>query len=77
MTAQSRHRIGMTGWMAVSQRQRGLELCAIYPDQPFDFGEPGYFLPRDVVLKQFVDPWLHIAIESGVWTRLMQTYQGP
>jgi cyclohexadienyl dehydratase len=53
------------------------ELCAIHPDQPFDFGELGYLLPRDVVLKQFVDQWLHITIESGVWKRLLQPYLGP
>ena len=52
-------------------------LCAIHPDQPFDFGELGYLLPRYVVVKQFVDQWLHIATESGVWTRLIQTYPGP
>ena len=58
------------------QQRLYLELYAIFPDQPFDLAEPGYFLSCDVVLKQFVDLWLHIAIESGVWTRLMQTYQG-
>ncbi len=53
------------------------DLCAIHPDQPFDFGELGYLLPRDIVLKQFVDQWLHIAVETGLWTRLLQTYLGP
>ena len=53
------------------------DLCAIHPDQPFDFGELGYLLPRDIVLKQFVDQWLHIAVESGAWTRLLQIYLGP
>lgn len=59
------------------QQRLHLGLCAIHPDQPFDFGELGYLLPRYVVLKQFVDQWLHIATESGVWTRLIQTYPGP
>jgi cyclohexadienyl dehydratase len=53
------------------------ELCAIHPDQPFDFGELGYLLPRDIVFKQFVDQWLHIAIESRMWPKLAATYLGP
>jgi cyclohexadienyl dehydratase len=52
-------------------------LCAIHPDQPFDFGELGYLLPRDVVFKLFVDQWLHIAVESGAWGRLEARYLGP
>jgi len=53
------------------------DLCAIHPDQTFDFGELGYLLPRDVVLKQFVDQWLHIAMENGTWRSLLKTYLGP
>ena len=53
------------------------ELCAIHPDQPFDFGELGYLLPRDVVLQQFVDLWLHVAKETGALGRLEHTYLGP
>ena len=41
------------------------ELCAINPDQPFDFAEIAYLLPRDVALKAFVDQWLHIQTETG------------
>jgi cyclohexadienyl dehydratase len=52
-------------------------LCAIHPDQPFDFGELGYLLPRDIVLQQFVDQWLHIVVESGTWSRLVERYLGP
>jgi len=52
-------------------------LCAIHPDQPFDFGELGYLLPRDIVLKQFVDQWLHITMENGVWPALLARYLGP
>ncbi|HVX99098.1 MAG TPA: transporter substrate-binding domain-containing protein [Pseudorhodoplanes sp.] len=43
------------------------ELCAIHPDKPFDFAEKAYLLPRDMALKQFVDAWLHIARETGVY----------
>lgn len=41
------------------------ELCAIHPDSPFDYGELGYLLPRDAVLKAWVDQWLHIATQTG------------
>lgn len=40
-------------------------LCAIHPDQPFDFAEKAYWLRRDVVLKDFVDQWLHMIVANG------------
>lgn len=41
-------------------------LCAINPDQPLQYGEMGYLLPRgDVVFKAFVDQWLHLAKATG------------
>jgi cyclohexadienyl dehydratase len=51
-------------------------LCAIHPDQPFDFGELGYLLPRDIVLKDYVDQWLHISVENGTWGQLLVKYLG-
>ncbi|CAO3418113.1 transporter substrate-binding domain-containing protein [Azospirillum endophyticum] len=41
------------------------ELCAIHPDQPFDFSEKAFLLPRDIVLKLWVDQWLHQAVATG------------
>jgi cyclohexadienyl dehydratase len=52
-------------------------LCALHPDQPFDFGELGYLLPRDIVFKLFVDQWLHITVGSGALARLEEKYLGP
>ena len=43
------------------------ELCAIHPDKPFDFAEKAYMLARDPALKAFVDQWLHIAKETGIY----------
>ncbi|QKM48860.1 Cyclohexadienyl dehydratase [Burkholderia glumae] len=41
-------------------------LCSVHPDQPFQFGEKAYMLPRgDVVFQQYVDQWLHLARETG------------
>ena len=45
------------------------KLCALHPDAPFDFSEKAVLLPRDDVLKAYVDQWLHQAIESGAFAR--------
>ena len=46
-------------------------LCAINPDEPLQYGEMGYLLPRgDVVFKAFVDQWLHLAKASGEFGRI-------
>ena len=47
------------------------ELCAVNPDQPFDFSELAYLLPRDPALKAWVDQWLHIQSETGEQKRLL------
>ena len=47
------------------QKQHPGALCAIHPDQPFDFAEKAYWMPRDMALKQFVDQWLHLSMEDG------------
>ena len=47
------------------------ELCAVHPDQPFDFSELAYLLPRDPALKAWVDQWLHIQLETGEQKRLL------
>jgi cyclohexadienyl dehydratase len=46
------------------------ELCAIHPETPFDFSELAYLLPRDIVLKAYVDQWLHISAETGEYAKL-------
>jgi cyclohexadienyl dehydratase len=45
-------------------------LCAVHPDQPFDFAEKAYWLQRDAALKDFVDQWLHIALEDGSFKKI-------
>ena len=50
-------------------------LCAINPDQPLQYGEMGYLLPRgDVVFKAFVDQWLHLAKASGEFQRTFDQF---
>ncbi len=46
-------------------------LCAVHPDQPFNFSELAYLLPRDPALKAWVDQWLHIQDETGEWQKLL------
>ena len=45
-------------------------LCAIHPDQPFDFAEKAYWMPPDPALKAFVDQWLHLMKENGEFDAL-------
>jgi cyclohexadienyl dehydratase len=45
-------------------------LCAVHPEKPFDFAEKAYWLQRDTALKDFVDQWLHIAVEDGSFKRI-------
>jgi cyclohexadienyl dehydratase len=45
-------------------------LCAVHPDQPFDFAEKAYWLQRDEALKDFVDQWLHISMEDGSFRKI-------
>ncbi len=52
------------------------ELCAVHPDKPFDFAEKAYLLPRDLPMKQFVDQWMHIMVETGQYKTLFSKYFG-
>jgi cyclohexadienyl dehydratase len=49
-------------------------LCAVNPDQPLQYGEMGFLLPRgDVVFKAYVDQWLHLAKATGEFDRIFQS----
>lgn len=45
-------------------------LCVLHPDQPFDFSEKAFLLPRDVALQQWVNQFLHIQRETGALAAL-------
>lgn len=50
-------------------------LCAVNPDEPLQYGEMGYLLPRgDVAFKAFVDQWLHLAKATGEFTRIYDQF---
>jgi cyclohexadienyl dehydratase len=49
-------------------------LCAVNPDQPLQYGEMGFLLPRgDVDFKAYVDQWLHLAKATGEFDRIFQS----
>jgi cyclohexadienyl dehydratase len=45
-------------------------LCAVHPDHPFEFAEKAYWLQRDEALKDFVDQWLHMSMEDGIFKKI-------
>jgi cyclohexadienyl dehydratase len=58
----------------VQQRQRP-GLCAVNPTKPLQYGEMAYLLPRgDVVLKAWVDQWMHLAKASGEYDHIVETW---
>lgn len=53
------------------------ELCAVHPEDPFDYFEKAYLLPRgDVVLKEYVDQWLNLAKNNGTWEEATEPWFG-
>ncbi|AIY44100.1 Cyclohexadienyl dehydratase [Collimonas arenae] len=51
------------------------QLCAIHPDQPLEFSEKAFMLPRgDVPFKQFVDTWMHQLKATGEYDRLVNQW---
>lgn len=50
------------------------ELVSVHPDQPFTFAEKAYMMPRDIILKQFIDQWLHSALMNGTYQKIYDTW---
>jgi cyclohexadienyl dehydratase len=56
---------------ALVQQKLKPGLCAVNPARPLQYSEVGFMLPRgDMVLKGFVDQWLHLAKASGDYQKL-------
>jgi cyclohexadienyl dehydratase len=50
-------------------------LCPVHPDKPFQFGEKAWLVPRgDIVFKQYVDQWLHLARASGEYQAIQDKW---
>jgi chorismate mutase-like protein len=56
------------------QQQLQPGLCAVHPDQPFDFSEKAYLLPNDWRWKSYVDQWLRQLQQSGSYARAEQRW---
>lgn len=46
------------------------ELEAVNPDNPFNFFEMGYLLPRDHTFKAYVDQWLNLRQKEGKYQEI-------
>lgn len=58
------------------QAKQNPQLCAVHPDEPFTFSEKAYLMPRDVVLKEWVDQWLRLALNDGTYARISELWLG-
>ena len=59
----------------ITQQKLRPGLCAVNPNQPLQYGEMGYLLPRgDVVFKAWVDQWLHLAKATGEYDRTVNNW---
>ena len=47
------------------------ELEAVNTDNPFNFFEIGYLLPRDYVFKAYIDQWLNLRQKDGTYQRIL------
>ncbi|MFL9924176.1 transporter substrate-binding domain-containing protein [Herbaspirillum lusitanum] len=51
------------------------ELCPVNPDQPLQFAEKAFMLPRgDVVFKDYVDAWMHLLKATGDYQRVFDKW---
>ncbi|WP_045738051.1 transporter substrate-binding domain-containing protein [Xanthomonas sp. MUS 060] len=59
------------------QQRRTPGLCAVNPQQPLQYGEKAFLLPRDdVAWKAYVDQWLHLSKASGTYARIVADWLG-
>ena len=58
----------------VLQQKLHPQLAAVHPDKPFTYSEKGYLMPRDVVLKAFVDQWLHLSLMDGTFQKIYDSW---
>ena len=51
------------------------ELCPVNPQQPLQFAEKAYMLPRgDLAFKEYVDAWLHLAKATGEYQQVFDKW---
>jgi cyclohexadienyl dehydratase len=53
------------------QAKQHPELCPVHPDQPLQFAEKAFMLPRgDASFKAWVDAWLHLQKATGAYQQV-------
>lgn len=59
------------------QQRRVPGLCAVNPQQPLQYGEKAFLLPRDdMAWKAYVDQWLHLSKASGEYRKAQAPWLG-
>ncbi|WP_029684272.1 transporter substrate-binding domain-containing protein [Tatumella saanichensis] len=62
---------------ALYQKTLNPGLCALDPQQPLQYGEKAYMLPRDdISWKLYVDQWLHLSRATGEYQKAEQQWMG-
>jgi cyclohexadienyl dehydratase len=62
---------------ALFQQKHYPQLCALNPEQPMQYGEKAYMIPRDdMSWKQYVDQWLHLSTATGDYARIAEQWLG-
>ena len=62
---------------ALYQKTLNPGLCALNPQQPLQYGEKAYMLPRDdISWKLYVDQWLHLSRATGEYQKAEQQWMG-
>ncbi|KMM75681.1 ArtI protein [Xanthomonas sp. NCPPB 1128] len=52
-------------------------LCAVAPQQPLQYSEKAFLLPRDdMAWKAYVDQWLHLSKASGAYAQIVAAWLG-
>lgn len=60
---------------ALFQQRRYPTLCAVGPEQPMQYGEKAYMLPRDdMSWKLYVDQWLHLSTATGEYQQVVSQW---
>jgi cyclohexadienyl dehydratase len=53
------------------------ELCAVHPNDPFNFSQKGYLLPRsDEAFQEYVNQWLNMARNDGTYAAAKKPWIG-
>lgn len=53
------------------------ELCAVHPDEPFNFSQKAYLLPLgDEIFQEYVDQWVNMAKNDGTYEAAKEPWFG-